>query len=226
MNSTRLWMMGGALAIIGVLAGGWFLGVSPLISAAAASDMELSSVEQANASQQARIDTLAEASENLPELQKDLSALSAAIPQTSGLSDFVGELSNLADTTGVLVSSLTVNDALLLSDAAAQAAAAAPAPVETEAPAEGEAATDGAAATDAAEASTAPLPVTVDVPGMIAIPVQLSASGSLDALQAFVAAMQDSSRFASISGMVFSQDTSTRSFRLDLTAAIYVLPLS
>lgn len=223
MTSTRIWVIGGAVAIIAVLAGGWFLGVSPFLSAAAASDIELASVEQANDEQQARIDTLSAASDKLPQLQDELQSLSDSIPQSASLSTFVGDLSALAEKAGVSIASLTVNDALLLSDAAAQAAAAAPAPPTTEAPAEGE--STAPAPTEDAPAGVAPA-VSADVPGMVAIPITLSAVGSFEALESFISAFQKSGRFASISGLVFSQDTTTGSFRLDLTAAVYVLPLS
>ncbi|BDI23910.1 type 4a pilus biogenesis protein PilO [Herbiconiux sp. L3-i23] len=208
MNATRLWLIGGALAIVAILAGGWFLGAQPFIAQAKAANLEQESVAQVNAAQRARIDQLAKAQENLPELEAELAVLTDYLPENASMSRLVGELAQIAFGSGVDITTVTAAEATLLSDAEG---APAPAPAET--------AEDGEATTKSAATTAVP-----EVPGMVAIPIQLSADGSLDALQAFVSSIQQLDRLITVSGLTFSENRDKGGFSLNLSGAVYVQP--
>lgn len=80
MNANRLWYLIGGVAIIAILALGWFLGVSPQLTTAAAADAERSTVEQENAAQTAVLEQMKAQFAQLPELTAQLEELQKSVP--------------------------------------------------------------------------------------------------------------------------------------------------
>ena len=80
MNANRIFAIVTAVAIAAILGLGWFLGVSPLLSAAALADQERLVVEQTNAAQQATLAAMMSDFQRLDEIEAELEALRVAVP--------------------------------------------------------------------------------------------------------------------------------------------------
>lgn len=204
MNSKTL-VAGGVVAIVGVLAGGWFLGVQPMLSLASTSNSQRANVEQINALQEARLGELTEKSDDLPALQTAAADLSAAFPVGPGMAAFLGELNQIAAETKVQITSLTAGDAQLL-------VAEAPAPAEGETPSEPAPAGTAEPAETAAGSGAVPS----DFSGL---PITLAATGSLDSLSAFIDRIHKGSRFVTVASVAITSDASGAS--LQLTGSVY-----
>ncbi|MET0590920.1 MAG: hypothetical protein ABWZ77_07075, partial [Naasia sp.] len=198
----------GGVAIVAVVAGGWFLGATPLLAAAAASESELASVQQLNALQSARLAELDAQGTELSNLLDEVAALEEAVPSQPAMAEFLGQISQLERETGVRVTTLTTTPVATLNEAEAAGGDASATP---------EAASDTTAADPAASAA-APEGVTpaVSIPGMLSLPLTISAVGSADGVQAFLAALQTSGRFLSLSSISLSSDPGTGAHRIDL----------
>lgn len=110
MNSARVMAFGSVLIIAVLLAGTWFLGVSPKLTDAAKANTDRAAVETQNAAHQAAVAALKEQSENLPALQADLDELRAAVPGEAALPELISQLNRNAIAHGVTITSLTVAD--------------------------------------------------------------------------------------------------------------------
>jgi len=211
MNSTRLWLIGGALAVVAILAGGWFLGAQPFLAQADAADADREAVVQTNALQEARLAELEAAAKTLPALERELASLTEAVPGEAATSELVGSISKAAADSEVMVTAVIAGQATLLVPSDPAAAVEPAATEETSATTE----------TDASATATVAVP---EVPGMVAIPVQVSATGGLDAVQAFIGRMQDLGRLISISTITLTEDAAEGGFTANLAGAVYVLP--
>ena len=94
MTGTRIWALGTTVVIVVVLALGYLLGVSPMLTRLAAAEEELASAEATNQAQQATLQVMKAQYEDLPALQEELQALRVSIPGVVD-SDFIYKL--LAD---------------------------------------------------------------------------------------------------------------------------------
>jgi Tfp pilus assembly protein PilO len=152
MNGNRLIAIVLGLLTVGVFALGWLLGVAPKLAEATASDAERQLVEVQNAASEAELVRLADESERLGELRKQLDKLAISIPGEHGLEDFLDQLAEAAAASGVVIDSVTTGEA-------------AP-PIVTAV--EGEATTDTAA--DTGDLLSIPLTVGVSgpMPGVLA----------------------------------------------------------
>ena len=210
MNLTRIWIGAGALAIVAVLAGGWFLGVAPLLAQASANDTDRASVLALNQAQEAQLAVLADQTKKWESIEKDRAQLQSAIPADPGMPALVGEISSLAAAAGVQITSFSTSDAQLLggTPAGAPAADASAAPVDA-----------SAAAPDAATAPAAPAGS-----GLVAVPVELAASGSTEALLGFLSGLQHGERLVLVSGMNLAGSDSGAEQSLTVSGYVFVLP--
>lgn len=110
MQSTRIWNLAAVVVIALVLAGSWFLGVSPQLDAASTARADRSDVEAQNRIQEAKVVALEEQSHQLNKFNDELDSLHRSVPAQANLSEFVGQVSTLAARWGVNVSQFTAGD--------------------------------------------------------------------------------------------------------------------
>ncbi len=111
MSGARLWTMGSVLVIIALVAGTWFIGISPLLAAAALSNDERANVEQQNLIHEATIVGLQQQFDDIDRLRVELDEMQAAIPEALDLPDLINELNRRSANAGVTVMSLTLGAA-------------------------------------------------------------------------------------------------------------------
>ena len=119
MNGNRVWYLIGGIAIIAILALGWFLGVSPLLDAAAASDAERATVEAENDAQNAVLADMKEQYAQLDELNAQLAELQLSVPAEGEVDAFFDLVVRIAYASGVTISSMTTGEGELYGGAAA-----------------------------------------------------------------------------------------------------------
>jgi Tfp pilus assembly protein PilO len=112
-----------AVAILAVLAGGWFLLVSP--QRAHAKDLRAQTSEQDlnNQGLQAEIASLLAQHKNLPQVQAQLAKLATQLPGNPGLPALIRQLSSAADNAGVDLISISPSNPTAVAAPAAVAAA-------------------------------------------------------------------------------------------------------
>lgn len=109
MNSSRLWTLGSIIVIIALVAGTWFVGISPRLAEAAKANTERASVEMLNAKHAATLLSLKEQFENLPEFTAELEELRLAVPASDDSAELLRQIHSLARSAGVTVTDLTLS---------------------------------------------------------------------------------------------------------------------
>ncbi|MDX6285425.1 MAG: hypothetical protein QOG53_910 [Frankiales bacterium] len=108
-----------AVAILAVLAGGWFLLVSPQRADAKQTRADTAEQEQQNQSLQSTIASLQAQHKNLPQVQAQLAKLATQLPSNPGLPALIRQLSSAADNAGVDLISITPSPPTVIASAAA-----------------------------------------------------------------------------------------------------------
>jgi Tfp pilus assembly protein PilO len=209
----RVWFIGTAIVTIGVLALGWFLGVSPRLSEVAASNADRLAAKTVNDQQVAGIAALKEKFSSIDDVQKELDELRLALPSTVELDEFVNQVGTAAAEQGVSVVGFTSGDPAVFGVVAPEA------PIATE----GEA-TPAPAATPAASDAAATPPLAdalLDPANFITVKVSVTVEGEYDKILAFLAQMQDNPRLFLVSGLDLGVKDATFSGKAD--GYIYVL---
>ncbi|MGY6496772.1 MAG: type 4a pilus biogenesis protein PilO, partial [Microcella sp.] len=111
MNLTRLWGVVSALLVLVILAGGWFLGVSPQLNRAATANEQLVQVQSGNELQRLTLAGLQQLEEQRPELEAQLADGRQAIPALAQFPPLLQELSDLAGASGVTLSNFSAQPA-------------------------------------------------------------------------------------------------------------------
>jgi peptidoglycan hydrolase-like protein with peptidoglycan-binding domain len=106
--STRLWTIGGGILIVAILALGYMLGVSPLLTQAATADADRTAAEQQNLVHEAALVELRAQAEQIEDLEVQLASLHEALPTDLDSAGFLDFLQGAAGTAGVSVSSVTI----------------------------------------------------------------------------------------------------------------------
>jgi Tfp pilus assembly protein PilO len=104
----RLWLIGGALGAVALLAVGWFFLINPQHERASSLREKAAAEELKVVSLRHRLAELKQQKNNLSEYEGQLARDRQALPKTSGLSDFLRELQAAGDHTGVSVSGVIV----------------------------------------------------------------------------------------------------------------------
>lgn len=214
MNMSRLWTLVGVVAVLGILAGGYFLGVSPQLEAAEAADEQYEQTEVLNAGHRAELERLRALDASA--IFAEVAEARETIPADHYQHRYAAQVQALAVAAGVRVDSIAYVDAI---DAAAEAPSA---PAAPEPDGDADAAADGGDA--AVDATAAPVAAPGAAPaGMLAIGVTLSLSGSMDSLEAFTAALQAAPRITSIR-TVTTEGELGGEYTLDVDGYVFVLP--
>lgn len=206
-NNLRLWIMGSAVVMVALLAGGWFLGAQPFLAAASAASDSAAQVASANQTAQIRIAGLAKQSAHIDELKAQEAAAVQAVPATLDANAFVAQVNAAAALAGVTVQAVTPGNpqayAPPASIAAAQAVAAAaaqpaasPSPSPTAAPAPAAPVVPVLAASDPSISST----------NFTVVPMTVSVKGSKEGTLQFTNQMQHTPRLFLVSSYALSTE--------------------
>jgi type IV pilus assembly protein PilO len=164
-TKTKQWSALAALAAVAILAGGWFLLVSPKRSNAADLRSQAAAKESANAQLVTELSALKAQAKDLPAQQAKLAAVAAKIPANSAMPALIRNLDSAASDVGVELVSITPTPAAPLTASAPTAATAAkPAGVAKATTAAGTT-TAAARSTAAAAGSLEQIGVTLNVVG-------------------------------------------------------------
>jgi type IV pilus assembly protein PilO len=106
MTKTRLWLVLTAVGVVAVLAGGWFLLVSPKRAEANDLRAETAATEQQVSVLRSRLAELREKQANLPAQQAALEAISKQIPSDPAQPAMIRALTNAARTSGIKLISI------------------------------------------------------------------------------------------------------------------------
>lgn len=106
MEKMRQWMVLTALGVVGVLAAGWFLLVSPQRSHASDLRTQAAAQQQQTASLQAQVAQLKQQQQGEPAQQRKLMQIATQIPDSPQLPTLIRELSVAAHKSGVSLDSL------------------------------------------------------------------------------------------------------------------------
>ncbi|WP_169165403.1 hypothetical protein [Cellulomonas taurus] len=193
------WIGGAALGAVVLMAGTWFLGVSPILDETASVHERRESSMAENVMLEARLSELSAASARLPELKDELAALQVGIPSTEQVDEFLRRLDALQTTYQIAAVSVTVSDPVPVVDNQgvttlgavqdeAAAAAAEPADGATAAPS-AEPTASAATADPAADAAAAPA-TAAGPAGFVAVPVEITLLGGFPNSLLFLADLQ------------------------------------
>jgi Tfp pilus assembly protein PilO len=123
LDGAKKWYVAAGLASIVVLVAGWFLLVSPQQSTASDIAAQADNQVTANQATQAKIDALKLQYKDLPTLQQQLALIGTRVPQTPNLPRLLRDLSKLAKSSGVVLTTVTPSNPAPLGAAANGAAA-------------------------------------------------------------------------------------------------------
>lgn len=107
-HADRLWMIGGALAALAVLALGWLLLISPTDADAEQLRQQTASTKSQLGSVQSRVEALKADQVNLPTYQAELIRNQQALPVDSGVPAFLRQLEDAGGKVGAAVSNVNV----------------------------------------------------------------------------------------------------------------------
>lgn len=187
MTKLNQWVALGVLAVLAVLAGGWFLLVAPTRDEAAALRTQAEEQGAANDRVRTQLQVLQAQADALPEQRARLAKVANRIPDAARLPELIRALTAAAADGDVEFVSLVPGAPTPL------APAAAPVPAAT---GDEEAATGAAAAPSTGASSTAG--------SLHAIPVTLNVVGGYYQIERYVAALEDLPRALRITGLTLA----------------------
>lgn len=121
-NRKRVWLGGGLLLVVVILALGWFVVVSPVLTETASTRDQIESVRLQNSALAAKNASLKAANDDVAALRDSLAAALAELPADSGLPSFTRQLSGQATAHSVVLTSVVVGAAGTVTPAAPVAA--------------------------------------------------------------------------------------------------------
>ncbi len=187
MNTTRMWTFASILVIVAVVAGAWFVGISPKLEEAQKANTDRSNVEAQNRIHEAKLIALKEQAEHIDELKAELDVLHKAVPNTAELSVLINQISTLGAKAGVTVTQLTTSDPIRF------------------VPYEGE---------QADSELTAAL-ASVSEDNFFAIPVGINLTGKYSEAMAFVRSLQQGERLILVHGLSLSKGSTNSSAEVE-----------
>jgi Tfp pilus assembly protein PilO len=194
--STQVWGLITVVVCAAVLAAGWFLGASPLLTAQTLAEQQRQDARSQNDAIVAKIATLESQKAKLGDYEKRDGELQAVIPSDIEAAGFIRSLNDLAIASNVQLSALSFSD-----------------PVSYQPP-----------SGESADAKLAPNPVTdsrINGKNFLLVPVSLEVKGGWSEVLAFTHGVQTGSRLVLVTTVNTSEDAGT--FTTKLSGAMYVL---
>ncbi|OIQ85501.1 pilus assembly protein, PilO [mine drainage metagenome] len=189
--SMKTWVGGAVALCVAILAGGWFLLVSPQRATADEVRSQTASNESQNADLTTQVASLKKKFETIDALKARLAAASATIPADAQLAELVNELNTAASSSGATILAVTPAPAqtvVLVSPeakavtAGASKAAATPSPTPS--------ATAGTSKSAPAAGTTSASTAVPQLNGFVAIPLAVEIVGSYESTKTMLDAVQ------------------------------------
>ncbi len=207
MNSPRTWHLITGLAVVVIVALGWFLGASPLLQQAATADASRLQVQQQNQQQRIVLTSMQGQYQKLDQLKAQMAGLQLSVPGTADLDDFFDQVSAIASSSGASISSITAGEAQPYGatsgtgSSSKSSATSQPPPSATPAP---------SGAPVPAPTPTVPTAATAKAPSgdlaskLYVIPIDITLTSGSDQVTAFVDGLQNGKRLILVSSMAFT----------------------
>jgi type IV pilus assembly protein PilO len=212
MTVTRKWSLMAAVLVLAIVAGGWFLLVSPKRSDAAALRADIVTQDEANERLVQQLEVLKAQQADLPRQRARLAVLGTQIPDNPALPTLIRDLSKAGRKVGVSID--TMSPAVPVPVVAAQ-------PVAPVATTEAAGSTESTGSTEAGgttestgsseaggttddAAATAPAPV-APAPSLFQVPLTLNVTGSYFELEQFVNKLEGLKRSFLVTGFTIAE---------------------
>jgi Tfp pilus assembly protein PilO len=195
MERNRLLLFAAGLAAVVIVAGGFFVGVQPQLSAASDARSQEATVATQNASLKAATAKLQSANKNLTSLKSQLGVLKNSVPEDGASADLIREYNSLAQSTGTTIVNITTADAVAYTPPASTVPAATPTSTASASPSASATATPSPTATSTVPA--APVATTntlITAANFSAIPVTVEIQGSYAQALGFMKGLHDGKR--------------------------------
>jgi len=186
MSRIQQWIAGTAVAVLVIVAAGWFLAIAPQKHKVSNLGSQAGQQEQTNSGLRTRLAQLTAAQQAVPSEQAEVAAITQKIPSDPAMPSYVRALTVIAQQTGVELVSIAPSVPAAVTVQAAVLAPAAAAATPSAAP--------SAAAAPAAAPAVAPV-------SLQAISVGLTVQGGYFQIQQFTAALQKLARTTVISSV-------------------------
>ncbi|MBO9627569.1 MAG: hypothetical protein J7484_14510 [Microbacterium sp.] len=108
MNAKRIWQVGSLLAIIAVLAAGWFLLISPLFDQVKLNESNAATVESTNESLRSQIALLQGIDQDA--LKADIARYEVGVPKTPSTTSLTREIKATVEATGAALTAVAYSD--------------------------------------------------------------------------------------------------------------------
>jgi Tfp pilus assembly protein PilO len=187
MNTTRMWTLASIVVIVAVVAGTWFVGISPKLEEAEKANADRSTVEAQNQIHEAKLASLKQQAERIDELKGELDALHKAVPNTAELSVLINQISTLAANAGVTITQLTTSDPVRF----------VPSEVEQE------------------DSELVAALSSVNEENFLAIPIGINVTGTYGQAMAFVKNLQKAERLILVHGLSLSKGSAVQSAEVE-----------
>ena len=211
MTKDRLWIFGGIALVLVIAIGGYFLGISPLLSQATTVAAQTGTITATNAKTQADLASLKTQFAGIGTLKTKLDTLRGSIPETADASTLLNELAAIAAANSATISSVTVGSATLYNASSGDSTTSAPA------------ATPTSTASPAAPATSPTTPTVTVGGGLTIVPISVAATGSFAAVNAFEGAVQTGTRLFFITNAQIGGDSGTTESTGTITGYAYTL---
>jgi Tfp pilus assembly protein PilO len=225
MTSNRLWAIGVIFGIVVIVVLGWVIGISPALTQASEAATQTQSVSSQNSAMRATTAKLQAEFATLPAIDAKLKALQTEFPDSADLDGFLSQLQDLAQSTGVTISTFTASEAAPYGGAAAVPAAAASKPAASPgaSPSPSPSPTPSAGASAPAAAPVGKQPSASLVQRLFTIPVVIGITGSTQQIMAFTNASQLNDRFFLATDVTLVKGTSSGPSSGTLTGSVFVV---
>jgi Tfp pilus assembly protein PilO len=225
MTGNRLWAIGVIVGIVVIVVLGWVIGISPALTQASEAATQTQIVSSQNSVIRATTAKLQAEFATLPAIDAKLKALQAEFPDSADLGGLLRQLQDLAQSTGVTISTFTAGEAAPYGGAAAVAAAAASksaaSPGASSSPSPSPTPSAGASAATAAPVGKQPSASLVQ--GLFTIPVVIGVTGSTQQIMEFTNASQLNDRFFLATDVTLVKGTLSGAASGTLTGAVFVV---
>ena len=207
MDKLKQWLALSLLALLAILAGGWFLLIAPERSEAADLRSQAEAEQLTNDQLETQLEVLRAKAEELPEKQAELAEVARKVPAGPALPELVRALTAAAREAGVVLASVTPGT---------------PVPLVADAPAV------PAAPVEGAQTPAAPAPGTAASSGGLSqVPLVLDVQGDFYETEQFLALLEELPRAVRVTSLVVQvgEDSATSSretLRSTVTASAYM----
>lgn len=185
---TKVWGVITFVVAVALVAGGWFLGVSPLLGVKATADKNRTALATQNDVLAGQIAALEAKKAELPELQDRAVSLERSVPSEVDGAAFIRDLNDLANASGVTIQSIVITDGSVYGQPA-----------------------------DGTDVEGAPVPVTdplITSENFVLVPVTVTVAGGWNELLAFSHALQTGQRLVLVTSISSSAGESGYQFIL------------